>query len=139
MNLIFDIFILQKSKEKNYSNSLFPSQKTTMAILSLRSTATARLLVNMSILTTSIITFLSFYCSYCDALAGSSGSGSSGSSFRFKLTPDTSPIEIIEQQLVALQNDNIDDVYKYASPINKAGIGNNIQIFNQIVRSYPYR
>lgn len=56
----------------------------------------------------------------------------------FSLTPSTSPEQIIESQLVALQQDDMPGVYEFASPNNKAQVGT-LERFGQMVRSGPYK
>jgi hypothetical protein len=53
------------------------------------------------------------------------------------LTPSTSPEEIIYSQLAALRQDNMADVYRYASPANKMQTGT-LETFGRMVRSPPY-
>jgi hypothetical protein len=56
----------------------------------------------------------------------------------FQLTPSTRPQEIVQQQLTALQQDDMDQVYKFASPGNKERTGD-VTRFGQMVRSGPYK
>jgi hypothetical protein len=55
------------------------------------------------------------------------------------LTPSTKPEDIIRNQLSALQLDDMDAVYRYASPNNKKMTGGDVDRFGQMVRSGPYR
>jgi len=56
----------------------------------------------------------------------------------FPLTPHTLPIDILERQLTALQLDDMVEAYRYASPTNQAGSGNNVTNFGNMVRAPPY-
>lgn len=56
----------------------------------------------------------------------------------FQLSPSTTPGEIVERQLSALQDDDMAAVYKFASPANKEQTGNAAN-FGKMVRSGPYR
>mmetsp|Transcript_35519 Transcript_35519/g.52146 ORF Transcript_35519/g.52146 Transcript_35519/m.52146 type:complete len:174 (-) Transcript_35519:207-728(-) len=69
-----------------------------------------------------LLLFVSYYCT-CKA---------------FHLSPSTMPMEIIEKQLTALQDNDMTEVYKFASPANKAQTGNAAN-FGKMVRSGPYR
>lgn len=55
------------------------------------------------------------------------------------LTPSTNPEDIIRDQLSALQVDDMNAVYRYASPNNKKMTGGDVVRFGQMVRSGPYR
>ena len=57
----------------------------------------------------------------------------------FSLTPATTPEKIIELQLQALQHKNMDGVFEFASPMNKANVGNDPEKFAQMVESGPYK
>lgn len=54
------------------------------------------------------------------------------------LTPSTTPEEIIQSQLQALQRDDLAHVYSLASPHNKAQTGS-MERFSQMVHRNPYR
>mmetsp|Transcript_10743 Transcript_10743/g.29640 ORF Transcript_10743/g.29640 Transcript_10743/m.29640 type:complete len:311 (-) Transcript_10743:64-996(-) len=54
-----------------------------------------------------------------------------------QLTPQTTPESVVRSQLDALQIDDIYEVFKYASPSNKAMTGP-WQRFSEMVRSPPY-
>lgn len=56
----------------------------------------------------------------------------------FQLTPSTRPGEIIENQLAALRDGDIESVYKFASPGNKKQTGD-VATFAKMVQSGPYR
>jgi Domain of unknown function (DUF4864) len=56
----------------------------------------------------------------------------------FQLSPSTPPQEVIQQQLQALQQDDMAAVYQYASPGNKERTGD-VTRFSQMVRSGPYK
>lgn len=56
----------------------------------------------------------------------------------FQLTPSTKAQEVIQQQLDALQRDDMDQVYKFASPGNKERTGD-VTRFGQMVRWGPYK
>ena len=56
----------------------------------------------------------------------------------FQLTPSTPPGKIIEEQLAALRDGDIESVYKFASPGNKKQTGD-VTTFAKMVRSGPYR
>ncbi|KAG7337095.1 protein of unknown function DUF4864 containing protein [Nitzschia inconspicua] len=56
----------------------------------------------------------------------------------FHLSPSTPPQEVIQQQLQALQQDDMTKVYQLASPNNKERTGD-VTRFGQMVRSGPYR
>jgi Domain of unknown function (DUF4864) len=56
----------------------------------------------------------------------------------FQLTPSTPPQEIIQQQLQALQQDDMASVYQLASPNNKERTVD-VTRFGQMVRSGPYK
>ena len=68
-----------------------------------------------------------------------------GSSFLFPqvsalvLTPWTPPDAIVTAQLAALQQDNMNEVYKYASPSNKEQMGSIDQFGTMVRRSGIYR
>ena len=57
----------------------------------------------------------------------------------YSLTPATTPEQIIERQLTALQQNHMADVYEFASPSNKAQVGESLDRFSQMVQSGPYR
>lgn len=56
----------------------------------------------------------------------------------FALTPKTPPQDVLQQQLTALQDDDITAVYQLASPNNKQNVGT-LQRFEEMVRGGPYR
>jgi hypothetical protein len=68
----------------------------------------------------------------------SSQSPITGTATAFQLTPSTPPGEIIEQQLAALRDGDIEAVYKFASPGNKKQTGD-VTTFAKMVQSGPYR
>ena len=53
------------------------------------------------------------------------------------ITPQTSPESIVKTQLIALQQDDIEEVFKYASPKNKELTGP-WERFSAMVHSQPY-
>ena len=53
------------------------------------------------------------------------------------LSPQTSPESIVQTQLLALQKDDIEEVFKYASPKNKELTGPS-ERFGAMVRRPPY-
>ena len=55
------------------------------------------------------------------------------------LTPSTPAEKIIEEQLAALKEGDMEGVYRFASPGNKAQTGGNVENFSKMVRSGPYR
>lgn len=59
----------------------------------------------------------------------------------FSLTPLTTPEEIVLAQLVALQKDDMQLVFDFASVGNKAGFQNDLETFDRMVRSAtgPYK
>lgn len=57
----------------------------------------------------------------------------------FQLSPSTPPQDVIQQQLQALQQDDMAQVYQLASPNNKERTGGDVARFGQMVRSGPYR
>ena len=52
----------------------------------------------------------------------------------FSLTPLTTPEEIVLAQLVALQKDDMQLVFDFASVGNKAGFQNDLETFDRMVR-----
>jgi len=56
----------------------------------------------------------------------------------FSLRPSSTPEQIVESQLVALQKDDMQGVYEFASPLNKLQTGS-VDRFSQMVRSGPYQ
>jgi len=61
--------------------------------------------------------------------------------YGFQLSPSTPPIEVLRQQLVALQDDDMTTVYRYASPNNKLQVGGSLERFQTMIKSpnSPYR
>ena len=57
----------------------------------------------------------------------------------FQLTPSTPAEKIIEEQLAALKEGDMEGVYRFASPGNKAQTGGNVENFSKMIRSGPYR
>lgn len=55
------------------------------------------------------------------------------------LTPSTTPEQIIESQLTALQKGDMPGVFYFASPANKERVGGDVEQFSSMVRSGPYR
>ena len=56
----------------------------------------------------------------------------------FSLSPQTTPEEIVSAQLVALQKDDMQTVFDFASPGNKANVHDDVRIFDRMVRSSVY-
>ena len=56
----------------------------------------------------------------------------------FQLSPSTQPGDVIERQLAALRDGDLEKVYEFASPGNKAQTGD-VANFSRMVRSGPYR
>ena len=56
----------------------------------------------------------------------------------FQLTPSATAQQVVQQQLDALQHDDMDQVYLFASPGNKECTGD-VARFGQMVRSGPYK
>lgn len=54
------------------------------------------------------------------------------------LTPSTTPEQIVQSQLSALQNNDMSGVYEFASPANKQRTGD-VNTFGQMVRTGPYK
>jgi len=65
------------------------------------------------------------HCSCCHALSISS------------LNAHTKPEEIVAAQLLALQEDDMQRVYDFASPNNKASVQNDLNVFAKMVRQTP--
>eukprot|EP00535_Pseudo-nitzschia_heimii_P001618 CAMPEP_0197188328 /NCGR_PEP_ID=MMETSP1423-20130617/17625_1 /TAXON_ID=476441 /ORGANISM="Pseudo-nitzschia heimii, Strain UNC1101" /LENGTH=102 /DNA_ID=CAMNT_0042640131 /DNA_START=1 /DNA_END=306 /DNA_ORIENTATION=- len=57
----------------------------------------------------------------------------------FRLSPSTPPGDVIERQLAALRDNDLERVYEFASPGNKAQTGGDVDSFSRMVRSGPYR
>ena len=55
------------------------------------------------------------------------------------LTPAMTPQQVVQRQLSALQQDDMRQVFFYASPNNKANVGGSIERFGSMVRSGPYK
>jgi len=56
-----------------------------------------------------------------------------------RLTPDTTPEQIVEAQLDALRRDDMSAAFAYASPNNKDRVQNSLPVFDKMVRSGLYR
>jgi Domain of unknown function (DUF4864) len=67
-----------------------------------------------------------FFCHYCHALS------------IFSLTPQTTPEEIVMSQLKSLQKDDMQGVFDFASPSNKANVNNDLNAFDRMVRRGAY-
>ena len=55
------------------------------------------------------------------------------------LTPATTPIQIVESQLKSLKENDMNGVFQYASPNNKANVGGSVIKFGDLVRSGKYK
>ncbi|CAB9499077.1 expressed unknown protein [Seminavis robusta] len=56
----------------------------------------------------------------------------------FSLSPQTTPEEVVSAQLLALQRDDMLGVFDFASPLNKANVNNDLNVFDRMVRSGVY-
>jgi len=55
------------------------------------------------------------------------------------LNPSSTPEQVIQSQLAALKSNDMSKVFRYASPSNKDRVGGDVQKFDEMVRSGPYR
>lgn len=55
------------------------------------------------------------------------------------LGPSTTPEQVIESQLSALQANDMAGVFQFASPANKQNVNNDVKKFGEMVQSGPYR
>lgn len=56
----------------------------------------------------------------------------------FSLSPQTTPEEIVTAQLTSLQQDDMQGVFDFASPSNKANVNNDLDAFDRMVRQGAY-
>jgi len=86
-----------------------------------------------------VVSFLLLLCTSSQSPMTGTGTGTATVTVTaFQLTPSTKPGEIIENQLAALRDGDIESVYKFASPGNKKQTGD-VATFAKMVRSGPYR